>query len=280
MERWAAGVFTSIGGGLGASLEAVQRLGVSTVQLHAPAPDWRTPVRCRETRQQFAAAGITVSVVFAGFPDDDYTTVERVKQTVGLVPAASRERRLSETLAIADYAHELGVDAIGMHLGFVPPDPADPQRGPVVEVTRRVCDHCRANGQRFHLETGQETAEELRRFIHEVDRDNLAVNFDPANMILYGAGEPLTALDLVGRHVRSVHCKDATKARQPDQPWYADAPLGTGDVNIEAFLRRLYKLGYEGPLTVEREYSPDQAGDLEAALRLLAGLRARILGGH
>lgn len=280
MERWATGVFTSIRGGLGASLDAVQRLGVSTVQLHAPTADWRTPARSRETREQFAAAGITVTVVFVGFPEDDYATVERVKQTVGLVPAANREERLAETLAIADYARALGVEAIGMHLGFVPPDPADPQHGQVVEVTRRVCDHCRANGQRFHLETGQETAEELRRFIREVDRENLAVNFDPANMILYGAGEPLAALDLVGPYVRSVHCKDATRTRLPGQPWHADAPLGTGDVDVEAFLRRLYKLGYEGPLTVEREYSPDQAGDLEAALRLLTELRTRILGGR
>ena len=279
MEKWASGIFTSIRGGLGAGLEAVERLGVTTVQLHAPAADWRTPSRCRETRQQFADAGITVTVVFVGFPDDDYTTVERVKQSVGLVPAHDRPRRLAETLAIADYARELGVDAIGMHLGFVPPDLADPARSQVVEVTRQVCDHCRGNGQRFHLETGQESADELQHFIHEVNRDNLAVNFDPANMILYGAGEPLAALDLVGPWVRSVHCKDATRARAPGQPWYADAPLGSGDVDFEAFLRRLHRLGYEGPLTVEREYSPDQAGDLEAALRLLAELRARILGG-
>ncbi|MFC1526917.1 sugar phosphate isomerase/epimerase family protein, partial [Candidatus Latescibacterota bacterium] len=163
-------------------------------------------------------------------------------------------------------------------LGFVPRDAASVAFGQIVEVARKVCDHCAGNGQRFHLETGQETADELLTFIDAVERDNLAVNFDPANMILYGAGEPLAALDKVGARVRSVHCKDACVERRSDQPWYEDAPLGEGDVGIEAFLRKLDALGYEGPLTIEREYSPDQAGDIEAALRLLVDLRTRILG--
>ncbi|HJN28187.1 MAG TPA: sugar phosphate isomerase/epimerase, partial [Candidatus Latescibacteria bacterium] len=94
----------------------------------------------------------------------------------------------------------------------------------------------------------------------------------------YGAGNPLEALDKVGAHVRSVHCKDACVERRADQPWYEDAPLGTGDVDIEAFLRKLHSLGYTGPLTIEREYSPDQAGDIAQALQLLETLRTKILG--
>ena len=277
MEKWATGIFTSIGGGLGAGLEAVQSLGVRTVQLHAPTAEYRTPQRTAEIKSQFAEAGITITVVFVGFEDDDYTTVERVKETVGLVPGSRRDARLAETLELADFAAQLGVDAIGMHLGFVSPDGASPESGAVVEATRAVCDRCAGHGQYFHLETGQETADELLTFIGAVDRPNLAVNFDPANMILYGSGEPLAALDEVGARVRSVHCKDACKVRQPGQAWHEDAPLGQGDVDIEAFLRKLKALGYEGPLTIEREYSPDQSGDLKAALQLLEDLRAKIL---
>ena len=116
--------------------------------------------------------------------------------------------------------------------------------------------------------------------LEAVDRPNLAVNFDPANMILYRAGDPLEALDLVGRHVRSVHCKDASYERKPGQHWADDAPLGSGDVDIEAFLRKLHALGYEGPLTIEREYAPDQSGDIAAALQLLERLREEIIGGN
>jgi sugar phosphate isomerase/epimerase len=278
MKKWATGIFTSIRGGLGAGLDSVSSLGVSTVQLHAPAADYRTPERTAQMKERFAQAGIEVTVVFAGFEDDDYATVERVVQTVGLVPKDRRERRLKEVLEISDFAKRLGVEAIGMHLGFVRPDEQDPDFKAVVEVTRQVCDHCAGHGQRFHLETGQETAKGLLHFIETVGRPNLAVNFDPANMILYGAGNPLEALDLVGKYVKSVHCKDASYARKPGQPWYEDAPLGQGDVGIEAFLRKLNALGYEGALTIEREYSPDQAGDLKAALALLEQLRAKILG--
>ncbi len=278
MERWATGIFTSVAGGLGAGVDAVKRLGVPTVQLHAPTAEHRTAARTEEIRELFASAGITITVVFVGFADDDYSTIPRVQQTVGLVPPATRAARLRETLEIADFAAALGVDAVGMHLGFVPPDRRSAAYRDVVQVARAVCDHCGGNHQYVHLETGQEKAEELRAFILDVGRANLRVNFDPANMILYRAGEPLAALDHVGEFVRSVHCKDATWERRPGQPWYEDAPLGTGDVGIEAFLRRLDRLGYYGPLTIEREYSPDQAGDIAQALQLLVDLRARILG--
>lgn len=278
MDKWATGIFTSIDEGLGAGLESVKELGVSTVHLHAPGAELRTEEKTAEIKAQFAEAAIEISVVFVGFPDDDYTTTDIVKQTVGLVPKDRRQRRLSETLDIADFAHRLGVDAIGMHLGFVPTDPSDPDFSAVVEVTRSVCDHCRGHGQYFHLETGQETANELLAFIDAVDRDNLAVNFDPANMILYGAGEPLAALELVGKYVRSVHCKDAAVVRKPGQPWSEDAPLGQGDVDIKALLLKLRDLGYGGPLTIEREYAPDQVGDIRGALALLENLRREILG--
>ena len=277
MDTWATGIFTSIDEGLGAGLDSVKELGVATVHLHAPGRDFRTAEKTAAIKDQFAAAGIEISVVFAGFPDEDYTTPETTQQTVGLVPLDRRARRLEETLAIADFAVALGVDAVGMHLGFVP-EASAPDFAAVVEVARTVCDHCRGHGQYFHLETGQETADELLAFIGAVDRENLAVNFDPANMILYQAGPPLEALDRVGRFVRSVHCKDAAIERRPGQPWSEDAPLGQGDVDIRAFLLKLRDLGYEGPLTIEREFSPDQVGDIRAALQLLTDLRREILG--
>lgn len=277
MDTWATGIFTSIDEGLGAGLDSVKELGVATVHLHAPGRDFRTAEKTAAIKDQFAVAGIEISVVFAGFPDEDYTTPETTQQTVGLVPLDRRARRLEETLAIADFAAALGVDAVGMHLGFVP-EASAPDFAAVVEVARTVCDHCRGHGQYFHLETGQETADELLAFIGAVDRENLAVNFDPANMILYQAGPPLEALDRVGCFVRSVHCKDAAIERRPGQPWSEDAPLGQGDVDIRAFLLKLRDLGYEGPLTIEREFSPDQVGDIRAALQLLTDLRREILG--
>ena len=109
MDKWATGIFTSIDEGLGAGLGAVQELGVPTVHLHAPGSDYRSAEKTAEIKEQFAEAGIEISVVFVGFPEDDYTsTTEMVKQTVGLVPQDRRAHRLAETLAIADFAQALG----------------------------------------------------------------------------------------------------------------------------------------------------------------------------
>ena len=273
MEKMPVGVFTSIGAGLGASLDAVKQLGVHTVHLHAPHGDMRSPENAEKVRRQFADAGIAVTAVFCGFAGESYETVPIVQQTIGLVPRGTLAARLKETFEISDFAKTLGVDAVAMHLGAAPEGPKDPEVPGIVEAVRLVCEYCAGNGQRFHLETGQETAEALLHFIETVGRDNLAINFDPANMILYDAGEPIAALKRVGKYVRSVHCKDAKKTRRPDQKWYEDCPLGTGDVGMEAFIRTLKGLGYEGPLTIEREYSADQAGDLAGAVKLLERLR-------
>jgi sugar phosphate isomerase/epimerase len=182
---------------------------------------------------------------------------------------------------IADFARLLGVDVVALHVGAVPEDPSEPLYAEVVAVTREVCDHCLSNDQRLHLETGQESAEALLRFIADVDRPNLFINFDPANMILYGSGEPIEALRNVGHLVRSVHCKDAKWAANPGKEWGAEMPLGQGDVGMESFLRTLAELGYDGPLTIEREIPQEperQKAEIGQGVRLLEELKAKILG--
>ena len=119
----------------------------------------------------------------------------------------------------------------------------------------------------------------LLDFFEDTGRDNLRVNFDPANMILYGSGEPIAALKLAGRYVRSVHCKDAKWAARPGEEWGEETPLGAGDVGLENYLRTLHEVGYTGPLTIEREVSGErQLADIGAAVKLLEGLRSKILG--
>jgi sugar phosphate isomerase/epimerase len=158
---------------------------------------------------------------------------------------------------IADFARLLGVDVVALHLGFVPHDPSDPLYVEVLGVTREICDHCQQNNQRLHLETGQESADTLLAFLSDVRRSNLFVNFDPANMILYGSGEPIEALKKVQKYVRSVHCKDAKWAANPGDEWGQEVPLGDGDVGLGAFLETLKEIGYDGPLTIEREIPQD-----------------------
>ena len=180
---------------------------------------------------------------------------------------------------ISDFARLLGCRVVALHLGFVPHDRRDPLYNEVLVVTREVCDHVKKNGQALHLETGQEPADALLQFIGDVQRDNLFINFDPANMILYGSGEPIEALKKVGRYVRSIHCKDGTWAANPGTGVGAEVPLGKGDVGMERYLRTLLEIGYDGPLTIEREIPQEperQKAEIGHAVRLLTELKAKL----
>ena len=279
MEKWPIGVFTSVDAGLGVKLEVAQELGVPTIQLHAPAESTRTPENAEAFLQRLASMGIQLTAVFGGFEGESYADIPTVAQTVGLVPAETRAARTQEMKEIADFAHQLQCSVVALHLGFIPHDSSDPLYGEVTDVMREVCDHAQGNGQNVHLETGQESAEGLLQFIADVERDNLFVNFDPANMILYGTGEPIEALKKVGSFVRSVHCKDGTWADNPGQEWGAEVPLGEGDVGMETYLRTLDELGYTGPLTIEREIAQEperQKEEIGAAVRLLTELKEKI----
>ncbi len=280
MEKWPIGVFTSIDAGLGVRLEVARELGVPTIQLHAPARSSRTQSRAEEFLARLREAGIRLTAVFGGFDGESYADIPTVSRTVGLVPPETRAARVAEMKEIADFARLLGCDVVALHLGFVPHDPADPLYGQVLAVTRDICDHCRTQGQALHLETGQEPADALLTFIGDVQRDNLFINFDPANMILYGSGEPIAALKQVGRFVRSVHCKDGTWAARPGQEWGAEVPLGQGAVGMENYLRTLLEIGYTGPLTIEREIPQEperQKAEIGHAVRLLTELKKKLL---
>ncbi|HEV3340884.1 MAG TPA: sugar phosphate isomerase/epimerase family protein [Pirellulales bacterium] len=279
MEVWPIGVFASIDAGLGVKLEVAQELRVPTIQLHAPAQRSRTTDQATQFLQRLKQAGITLTAVFGGFEGESYADIPTVVRTVGLVPRETRAARSREMKEISDFAGLLGCAVVALHLGFVPHDRGEPLYQEALDVTRDVCDHCRRNGQALHLETGQEPADTLLEFIHDVGRDNLFINFDPANMILYGSGEPIAALKKVGKYVKSVHCKDGTWAKNPGHEWGAEVPLGHGDVGIENYLRTLKEIGYTGPLTIEREIPQEpqrQKAEIGHAVRLLADLKQKL----
>lgn len=281
MTPWPLGVFASVDAGLGVHLDVVRELGVPTAHLHSPHPESRTAERGREFKRELAALPLEVTCVFAGFEGESYADIPTVAKTVGLIPLATRGKRTEELLEIAEFAGLLGVKSVGVHIGFVPHEVAAVDYSDVVRIARRVCDQLAQNGQALHLETGQEPAEVLLRFLDDVGCDNLYVNFDPANMILYGCGEPIDALRQLGGRVRSVHCKDATWSSHPGETWGAEVPVGSGDVDFRRFLQTLADIGYQGPLTIEREIPQDrsrQAAEIASAIGVLTELKRTILG--
>lgn len=227
-----------------------------------------------------------ITAVFAAFDGESYADKPTVERTVGFIPRATREAREKRSLQVVDAASAMGVPIFACHIGFVPDDHAHPDFIAVRDMVRRICDHAAQYNMVFALETGQETAEGLLHFIDGVERRNLKVNFDPANMVLYGTAEPMPALEKLATQVVSVHCKDGNWPEKNSPTGLGvEMPLGEGAVGMDRFVATLKKIGYTGPLTIEREVALDQdmddrhkeglshLDDIRSAIRLLNSLR-------
>lgn len=279
LEPLQVGVMFWTGGVLGmdappAEIAAyVKELGVSCGQLGIHGEADIGPEGQKAWKEALEKAGLTVVTVFPAFTGESYADIPTIEKTVGYIPPATRHEREKRTYACSDFAKALGIPGVATHIGFVPEDHSDPNYVAVRNMVRRVCDYCAKNGQTFALETGQEPAATLKEFVEDVDRPNLKVNFDPANMILYGSGEPLEALDIVKQRVVTVHCKDGTWPKAKGELG-AETPLGKGDVGMDRFVAKLKETGYQGPLIIEREITGDaQRADILEAIALLQLLR-------
>ena len=281
MDKYPIGVFASIGAGLGVRLEVVKELGIHTVQLCCPHKEMRTEENAKKFIEKLNEIGVKITVVFCDFKGESYATIQTTRETIGLVPPDLRAERKQEIREIADIAKVLGCDRIGIHIGFIPHETDSDDYRDLVATLAELADYLKAQGQAFHLETGQEKADGLLQFLQDVGRDNIFINFDPANMILYGSGEPIPALKKLGKYVRSCHCKDAKWSDKPGETWGCEVPFGTGDVNAKAFLETLKEVGYEGPLTIEREIPAEperQKAEISQAMDLIESLKKEVWG--
>jgi sugar phosphate isomerase/epimerase len=222
------------------------------------------------------AEDFPVVTAFCAYTGESYADIPTVQRTVGFIPRQTRAEREQRTYAVSDFARDVGIPSIATHIGFVPEDSSDADYLVVREMVRHVCDHAAKNKQTFALETGQEPAETLRQFFIDVNRENLGINFDPANMILYGTGDPIDALGVLAQHVISVHCKDGDwPPKGVAGALGEEKPLGQGAVGMDRFIQKLKAINFKGPLNIEREV-PDQAQrlrDIAMGVKLLEKLR-------
>jgi sugar phosphate isomerase/epimerase len=258
-------------------IREIKSLGVRCGQLLIPGHLPADLSIAAEWKAALAEEAFRLVTVFAAYNGEDYADGPTVQRTVGWIPPATRAERLKRTFDLSDFARALDAPSIGLHVGFVPEDPADPDYVAVREMTRLLCDYAARNGQTFALETGQEPAAVLMRFIQDVGRDNLRINFDPANMIMYGTGDPIEALGILAPRVVSVHAKDG------DWPptgvpggLGVEQPLGKGSVGMERLVAKLREVGYGGTLNIEREVSDhqQQLADIRSGVQLLQMLRS------
>ena len=250
-------------------LQSVYDLGLHVGQLGVP-PDFDCDAGLDQWKKDLEKFDLALTSAVCSYAGEDYASLEIVHKTVGFTAAEFRAERIARTQRVSDFARALGIRAVSCHIGFIPGDPTELLYQELLELTRVLCDSCEKNDQDFVLETGQESAAILLTFIEHVERKNLKVNFDPANMIMYQSGDPLNALTLLARYVISVHCKDAHYPAAHGLLG-SECLLGDGEVNLPAFLKTLKEVGYQGALCIEREeVDPDKRlADIKTGIKRL-----------
>jgi sugar phosphate isomerase/epimerase len=256
-----------------AALKRVHEFGVPTCQAGTDDFSDRVYNGLKAAMEKY---GIEVTAVnTSGGPPNEYTFYEG-PSTIGVVPRKYRQQRIDNYKRASDFAKRLGIPALHSHFGFIPEDPNDPEYQGVVGALRDVATHLKGNDQIVLMETGQETPITMLRAIADAGVDNQFVNLDCANLILYGKGNPLDALDVIGHLVRGTHAKDGLFPTDP-RKLSEEVPIGKGKANFPKLIPRLKELGYPGPLTIEREISgPQQFEDIKMEKVYLEKLVAKL----
>ncbi|MBR7103530.1 MAG: sugar phosphate isomerase/epimerase [Lentisphaeria bacterium] len=245
---------------------AIGEFGLKTAQLQNWDMDNLNPETAAQVRQNLERSGVRLAAFWGGYTGEIIWNSYGGPGTCGLVPANQRARRIDELKRGADFAKMIGAPALITHCGFIPENPQDPLYGETLEAIREVAQHCKSLDIGFWFETGQETPLTLLRTIEDIGLDNLGVNLDTANLILYGRGNPVDALEVIGKYVRNLHIKDGLFPTD-GHSLGKEVPFGEGRADFAKIIRKLYALDFTGELIIEREISgPQQAADIRIAV--------------
>lgn len=243
--------------------------GFTTCQLLAWNPKIRTPENAEKIKKLLAEYNVTPSAYWAGWEGPGVWDFYDGPKTLGLVPPEYREMRVKNLCDGADFAKLLGIQDVITHMGFIPENPNDPEFMPFCDAVRTVAEHLKKNDQYLLFEAGQETPTTMLRCFEVVGTDNLGVNLDTANVILYGKANPVDALDVFGDKVRNLHAKDGrypTDGRNLGE----ETRIGDGKVDFRALIQKLHDIGYDSHITIEREINGEkQIEDIRYAKKYL-----------
>lgn len=251
-------------------ISGLKSVGLSNIQIEL-GPIRDNPEVWKDSKSRLADGGITPIGGMFRTIGEDYTSLETIKRTGGVVPDEHWDANWKDIQANVPVAQSLGVQVVMFHAGFLPHDPADPEYSKLLERLARIADLYAGEGLELSFETGQETADDLNLFLDKLNRPNVGVNFDPANMILYDKGDPIEALLKLGPRIKQCHVKDATKTKVPGE-WGEEVVLGTGEVDWRRFFEALDAIGFDSYLSIEREAGATRIEDIRKAKEHLMGL--------
>jgi len=250
--------------------EKVSALGLNRVQLGLT-PHREDPGAWEGALEIMTAAGIAIVSGMFSTIGEDYTTPDTIRRTGGVVPDQHWEANWALAKAAAATAKSMGLKLVSTHAGFLPHQPTDPSFDKLASRVADLAALFAENGTSLLLETGQESAETLLLFLDEMRKRgarNIAVNFDPANMILYDMGDPIQALRLLAPHVMQVHVKDARRTNVKGQ-WGDEVVVGTGEVDWREFVQILAAADFQGSYIFEREAGNKRLDDIAQGITTL-----------
>lgn len=272
------GVMINVHGGSNIleELAKVKSLDLESCQISIWDPTLFTDALAEEINAAVAATGITVSTLWCGYSGPVEWNFTYGPLTAGLVPPAYRGIREKELLLGSEFAQKIHVDQMATHVGFLPANYYDEDFRGTVAVLRRICREMKTRGQTFLFETGQETPVTVLRAIEEIGLDNVGINFDTANLMLYGMGSAADAVLVFGKYIRDTHIKDGFYPTNGTELG-REVRAGEGLANFPLILARLKEVGYNGCFTIEREISgEDQIADIITARDLLRSIDAQL----
>lgn len=246
-------------------LKALQEHGIEVCQLISWNPSVWKAENAPKVKELLEKYQITATAFWCGWEGPLVWDFYDGQITLGLVPPEYRQMRIQNLCDGADFACKLGITDVVTHMGFIPENPNDPNFNTFCVAVRTVAEHLKKNGQYLLFETGQETPVTMLRCFEKVGTDNLGINLDTANLILYGKANPVDALDVFGKYVRNLHAKDG---RYPvnGHDLGLETPIGQGKVDFYRVFQGLRELGYQGDVIIERELAENSQEQMKGIL--------------
>lgn len=246
------------------AVEAAEKIGVKALQVYATRSSIAGRPADKAARRDFVRLigdhGLTLSALCGDLGQ-------------GFVDPEKNPSLIEESRDILDIALEMGTDIVTTHIGKIPDDENCDRYRIMQDACGELARYADRAGAHFAVETGPEKAQCLRTFLDSLSSRGVAVNLDPANLVMCSADDPVEAVRILAPYIVHTHAKDGRMLSSgPEGVKYTELPLGEGDVPFPAYLEALDKYGYRGPLVIERETGADPAGDIAQAVRFLTNL--------